>query len=460
LIINGYSSKNKGDSAIVLETIRGFAGFIPPEQMAIATDDPNEDSGMYSILVVRNLFVEWAEFWLNEQRFKAPRVADRLTRREHIVSLYAEADLIVSCGGGYLHSFGFGVALMIRLLAFLPAVLLRKKIVVYPQSIGPFERSWQRGLCSWFLKRTTMVFVREETSLAEAHRMGIGHLTTLAPDISFLMEPIPTQDAKVLLSELGICLDRRIIGFAVRDWGFGGRTDRAALRERYVSSLVSVAKYLAGTRGFRIVFFPQVTRHRDNDIDFSQEVVSRIGERDVYLIDADLTPAQLAGLYGLCHMFVGTRMHANIFAILSGVPVVAIEYLPKTGSIMKMLGCSSFVLGIDVITETELKEKVSRVLDERDSISCHLRRQVVQIRERARVPRLLGMHEDPVVLPAVHRQSPSSYAQVSWCLAWQKTFSVPWGLVSLLLLCYPLGFCASGLSTPEDTRDGGLKGGL
>ncbi len=37
-------------------------------------------------------------------------------------------------------------------------------------------------------------------------------------------------------------------------------------------------------------------------------------------------------------LFLGTRLHSNIFALVAGVPVVAVAYQYKTFGLMEMIG--------------------------------------------------------------------------------------------------------------------------
>jgi colanic acid/amylovoran biosynthesis protein len=61
-------------------------------------------------------------------------------------------------------------------------------------------------------------------------------------------------------------------------------------------------------------------------------------------------------------VFIGTRMHSNIFALISKVPVVAIEYEHKTRGIMRDLGLEHLTVAIEEAQFPNLKEKVDDLI--------------------------------------------------------------------------------------------------
>ena len=82
---------------------------------------------------------------------------------------------------------------------------------------------------------------------------------------------------------------------------------------------------------------------------------------EVYLVDEDLSVHDLFDLYGSLDFLIGTRFHSVIFALLMGVPAIAISYSsPKAYGIMKMIGLERFCLEISNI---KLKELVQRFVD-------------------------------------------------------------------------------------------------
>ena len=123
-----------------------------------------------------------------------------------------------------------------------------------------------------------------------------------------------------------------------------------------------------------------------NDVDFSREVLDYVNRTDrVHIVEEDLTPGELKWLYGHMDAFVGVRMHANIFALASNVPIVAIAYEPKTAGIMRTIGLSDYVLDILTLTEFALKQKIDELVANRQSVVAHLKLQQDRMRKTAQM---------------------------------------------------------------------------
>jgi colanic acid/amylovoran biosynthesis protein len=85
-------------------------------------------------------------------------------------------------------------------------------------------------------------------------------------------------------------------------------------------------------------------------------------------------------------MFIGTRMHSNIFALSSYVPTVAINYEHKTRGIMELLELENYVLEINHITSSDLISVAEQCWKNRDSLKNKLQRQIPQVLNSAETP--------------------------------------------------------------------------
>lgn len=70
-------------------------------------------------------------------------------------------------------------------------------------------------------------------------------------------------------------------------------------------------------------------------------------------------------------------MHSNIFALISDVPVVAIQYEHKTQGIMDRMGLGHATVDIEKISFEELKQKVEHVLNNGDLYKGLIKRNMV-----------------------------------------------------------------------------------
>jgi polysaccharide pyruvyl transferase WcaK-like protein len=78
----------------------------------------------------------------------------------------------------------------------------------------------------------------------------------------------------------------------------------------------------------------------------------------VLYLDADLSPEELAVLYGSAKFTLATRFHAVVLAICGGGPAIAIPYFGvKTQGSLRDLGLSDLLLEVSDLTLRTLKEK-------------------------------------------------------------------------------------------------------
>lgn len=116
-----------------------------------------------------------------------------------------------------------------------------------------------------------------------------------------------------------------------------------------------------------------VPMHRPKDIAFAEQVAQAMPD-PVEIVRAGLPTPQLLALIGGCHLVVAMRLHALIFAALSGVAPVAISYDPKIEGMMAELelpvatSAASFdgeALAEAIRTTFESREAVARAAQTR-----------------------------------------------------------------------------------------------
>lgn len=391
LITNAYSARNRGDAAIILGMIESMrrtsvlanaeirvssvdcardAAFYPVEVVASFQSLKNGFSSrpnlnwIYFLVVLFPLSLLWAAGWrLARLDLPVPGSLRALLRT------YADSDVIVAAGGGYLYTRSAArgnVVLLINTFSFVYGVLLGRPVALYAQSIGPFAVCWQ----AWFVRRALsalrLVEVREESSRRLVDSWALPTAMRQAADAAFLLEAqVPAE--RIFLSGS----DRELtVGMTVRRWFRDHERQRAY--ERTVAIFVD---WLVEQRGATVVFLPQVTftEGRDDDRTIARRVAADTACRaHVRLVEVELAAGELKWLCGRMDVLVGTRMHSNIFALSARVPTVAIAYQPKTAGIMAELGLDEWVVPIEALDVGELQRKFDAVVGRQAEIRDHL----------------------------------------------------------------------------------------
>jgi colanic acid/amylovoran biosynthesis protein len=134
------------------------------------------------------------------------------------------------------------------------------------------------------------------------------------------------------------------------------------------------------------VLVPHVTGpawHKDDRV-ISAELLQRLrGTVEAHVLTGDHRPEELKAMIARCTAFLGARMHANIAALSSCVPTVALSYSHKTPGIMASCGMGQFVAPIESVSVATLGDLVARTFTHRDEVAAVLRERMPGMRAGA-----------------------------------------------------------------------------
>ncbi|MCD6576187.1 MAG: polysaccharide pyruvyl transferase family protein [Nanoarchaeota archaeon] len=420
-IIDLCTRLNKGDAGIILGMINDLNKTLDNPSISVATFTPQEDIKLYqkyNITVVRNLIgspryntpftnskskIVWAMMlsviavrillFILLMRVFNIRIYKLLTKEEKLaIDKYISADIIISCGGGFLLG-GFGS--VIHLLNIFFGILLKKPVVIYAQSIGPFYSKILIMFARYVLNRVTLITVREKVSLEYLKKMKVKKEAILVADAAFSL-PNPSSSDIASISKR-YDLPKKRVGLTVRYWKFPHSKDKKERIENYINTIARFIDFLWVKYKMHTVFIPQVIltpsvksvniEKYSDDREIASLIKTRVKHKSKFIIiKEDLSPLEIKALIGGMDYFVGTRMHSNIFALSMYVPTIAIEYLPKTRGIMRMLNLEEYVIPIDKVSLNILKDKFEQLLHNKTKIKEKLRKNIPKVKKLSKKP--------------------------------------------------------------------------
>lgn len=394
LIINVHSYRNAGDAALADMVVRLLRESFKEATLTLAMDDPGSYAGQLQTVTS---FMGWFKSdnsahtgwrWfdicvlgfqslfavLTQHLFGRPLLFLANRRHRETLTAYLDADFVVSCAGNFLYSSGkLGLAFFFSIFTLAYAWMAGKPLYLMPQSFGPFTRFWEKALMRWIISKMHLTFVREPVSWEVLQSLGapLDHCI-LVPDIAFAFPAAPRADGMALLSSAGFdMLGPPSMGVTVVNWQGQSRAFNA--QAAYEEAVAEAIRSFISQTGGRAVIFSQVcgpTRVDDDRIPARRvyDKVCDLGQDRVLLVDRFLPPALLKSVYGLMDVFLGTRLHSNVFALGAGVPVVAIAYQYKTRGVMRMLGLESWVVDIEQVTGPQLRRLMERAVTDRAQV--------------------------------------------------------------------------------------------
>lgn len=390
MISNAFSDDNRGGAAITAATVRFVRDALPGEEVsciavnasALRADgfrhlravDPDveivrppfEASKSGLGLFLRSLL---ALAWPN----------GRLVPRQLI--RVRGAKLLVS-KGGHVFVNRSGVRDVLRLWSTAFPVLYAARCgtpsVTSPTSIGPFENWYSRMFNRWLLRRFKIVLARDALSGRQAIDLGVDpRRLHVLPDSVFSFDVGDQHLAQDRVPMLNLEPTRYAV-IVIRMLG------DARQRAEQTSIWAEIAKGLLERPGVaQVAVVAQVSGASGRDVESAIQVVAAASDERVVLMDADLSPVELVDLYASAAVTVAARLHAAIFAALSGNPAVAISMEGrKTEGIYDSLGLPAWmVVDKDGLSPGAVLSAVARVGMERDSLGRSTRQRVAEMRE-------------------------------------------------------------------------------
>jgi colanic acid/amylovoran biosynthesis protein len=333
---------------------------LPSARITIASPFPEIDDNLYrshGMRVVRShrRRLIWSAFQLARclayqgVRARTGRRWRWLVPEQELRSL-EDASLVIDLSGDMLtEDYGPHVALS-HFYPLLLALALDRPLYICAQSIGPFK--WTRKLARFVFDRASRITVRDAISERYLDDLGVRKdRRSRTADTAFLL---PAEPGRERLRALVGHDTMRILGVSLSylvaaKWRPGGVSSRSRT-SAFIREVARMLDRVIDELDVRVVFLPHVTgpKPAKDDRRIARQIREAMSLPDrAFAVEEDLSPGALKGMLAECSLVFGARMHANIAALSSGVPVVAIAYSHKTPGIMRALGQERYVLNIE-----------------------------------------------------------------------------------------------------------------
>ena len=361
LFVDFYSSSNRGDAAI-LEGMRNDFLFAAPEadievlcyhkeSVRIINEMAADDvlipvvPGSVGTLGFIVLLLLFARSRIKRPPFFFPE------RKKRIVRKYLEADLVVSVGGAHLNE-NYAHALPGRLLGLLFAKWIGKKVVLYCQSVGPFNRNVYRKLARYVFGKLDLVILREKDSKKILDDLGVsGPKIAVTTDCAFSVEAGGENAAG----------KGKYVTLSIRSWPYDDYDQK--LR----NEIARFVEWLVLRKGYRVYFLSTCTGFLGYHAD-DRSAGAKIGEllspeaRLAYkVVGEEKSVRELTAFYAGACFHVGMRMHSCIFAFIAGTPFIPVMYEHKMAGLSDQTGFREFLVEgrkVDARRLIDLSEKI------------------------------------------------------------------------------------------------------
>lgn len=394
VIVNCWDDSNKGDAAIttgLLNALKAnhaalkytlvsyvFHPDLPSARQSlrhVLGAHPDVDIVQPSVPALIRSVGKWKGM-LSALRCLGKLMAPSLIKDDPMEADIRQSSLVVSNGGLY---FGFvepdHINTLYHLFAFSYPMLLAHRFgvpfILYAQSFGPFHNGMTRRWMRWLFNASAGNWSRESISNKLLLTLGAPSATThVVPDAAFTVRPDAVEQKGNF--DFSALAQDPYVAFSVRQISPTGHSREN--EQRYYDSIVSTINWITEERSMRVVLVSHTLGPLVNEDD-------RIANRQVYRaltpnarertlqLDADLSPSELAFVYGRAELVVATRFHAVVLTICGGAPVIAIPYFgTKTQGSFRDLGLEDMLLEVRNLSPEVLRDKVMQCLNRRTDL--------------------------------------------------------------------------------------------
>lgn len=336
-------------------------------------------------------FLKFAAYALLVKILPGRRLKKSVTERNPYFKLLSQTDFVADITGGDSFSdiYGFRRFFLGFLCKWL-VIFLGKKLVLLPQTYGPFKKTITRMMARYILNRASIVYCRDRPAVEYLKTLlGTNHAdgkVRFAPDVAFILDARAPEhfDSGSLLparTEKSIVVGVNISGLLFN----GGYTqdNMFGLKTSYADLMKAVIEKLLMSENVIILLIPHVFPPADLMVESDAIACSRIYEGlhpkypgKIFLVENQYSQGEIKYIIGLCDFFIGARMHTCIAAMSQNIPTVGIAYSKKFEGVFESIGLADCVADIRCCPEDELLEKISSAFQRMDQIRESLRETV------------------------------------------------------------------------------------
>jgi polysaccharide pyruvyl transferase WcaK-like protein len=340
--------------------------------------------------------------WLSNHLGVARLAASLGLRRRGLLQVVSDSDLVLDASGGDSFTDLYGAARFRHIVAPKQiALTMGRPLVLLPQTYGPFENSLSRRTARRLIDGSALAYARDPDSFdrlrdllgnrfdPERHRLGV--------DLAF---GLPEREPVSLAPEVAAAVMARdktpLIGLNISGL-VANRPDQAArrfgLKCDYRSLMRRLLMRLLDATSARLLLVPHVHApkgHYESDLDAAITLLDSLpgkyaptASERITILREPHDACELKWLIARCDWFCGTRMHATIAGISSGIPTAALAYSLKTVGVFKTCDIGDSVVDLRRVDEDAALELLMQLWRHRDSTASTLTRVLPGVRALA-----------------------------------------------------------------------------
>ena len=345
IVISGYYGfDNCGDEAVLLSIVHCLKKLLPDVRITVLSGNPEKTRELYGVKAVNR--------W------------NPITIKLELLTSH----LLISGGGSLLQDVTSARSPLYYLGVILFARLLRKKVMIYSQGVGPLNLEENRARVKKVLDRCHALTVRDSRSAELLRELGVRR------DIQITCDPVMAlnrDDIHDTAFESGTAMDL-LQEFGISDSAKSQRKPlllvfvRCWKDDRHISP---VAELLDSQikKGWDVLLAPA---HFPDDNEANAKLAAEMSARP-FIVDKCLTAREFLALTAQADRVFSMRLHGLISAMAVGTQMAGISYDPKVDAFMEQAGLEEYCLPFDDFSLETAAQLMER-LDSPPSSNIHV----------------------------------------------------------------------------------------
>lgn len=281
-------------------------------------------------------------------------IRKQIVRFNPCLKALSEADFIGDIHGGDSFSDIYGLRnFVFGCIPDIIALLLGKRLVLLPQTYGPYKSRLAQWLARVIISTATLIFSRDQEGLDVVRDITCNALDArrlaFCPDVAFslaAMRPPEPAITPPLNSD-------HLIGLNVSGLLYNGgftRNNMFGLKFDYKDFIHALTERLLQQTDAHLILIPHTFTHDghvESDPEACRAVLASLADVSsdrIHLVAAEYDQSEIKGIIGQCDFFIGSRMHACIAALSQCIPTIGVAYSKKFKGVFDSVGMGHMVI--------------------------------------------------------------------------------------------------------------------
>lgn len=313
-----------------------------------------------------------------------------ISSRNHCLRSLREADIVcsISGGDGFSDIYGMKNFFYVSLPQML-ALLSGARLVLMPQTVGPFQGKISQMIAKYILNRADIVYSRDVDGIKKLEEFigsNDGKLRQ-SYDVAFALDPKePTgfKDIGLHDGELGLNVGLNVSGLLFNDKNI---FNMSTFTNQYKELIYELIHYIIEIKQANVILIPHVMGDLEifeSDVTACRNIIKKLEKiypQKISIAGVGCDQNEIKYIIGECDFFIGSRMHACIAALSQNIPSVGIAYSDKFRDVFETINAGDLAVDYRHSGKQKIIDTIGNAIDRRQELSTDLEERMKEVRK-------------------------------------------------------------------------------